>query len=143
MMPKIIKRRKKGFTLLETIIAILVLGITVSTFTQAYYASVNASNSNKQRLEALIQVQSQFERIRAAKNDKLIVNFNSLRNMLTSDGYSESGNIYTKNIDIRGINYSLKLTTDNSIPELIQIVMEVKPHDANSVRLGTKFFITN
>lgn len=133
-------QKKKGFSLLELIIAIFILALAVLTFSKISFVDFKTSNSNKQRLEALVAAENYLELIKAKRESNEITNENTLRVFLANEGFNDRGGYLGKAQVINNINYDITAYIDGANQKLIEIIIEVKPQDANLVRVGTKLF---
>ncbi|MDW8802736.1 prepilin-type N-terminal cleavage/methylation domain-containing protein [Clostridium sp. A1-XYC3] len=144
-----IKNRKKGFTLIEVIIAMLLISITVLIFSNVSYVGIKSSNTSEQKLNSLIIAQNELEKIKANKNT--LSDLTDLQDFLKDEDYIYSTGVFHKNLKkidekyagevSEGINYDLKLTLSEKAEDLIDIKIEVKPQDNNSLKLGTTLYL--
>lgn len=142
------KNSKKGFTLIEVIIAMLLISITVLIFSNVSYVGIKSSNTSEQKLNSLIIAQNELEKIKANKNT--LSDLTDLQDFLKDEDYIYSEGEFCKNLKkidenyageaSEGMNYDLKLTLKEKAEDLIDIKIEVKPQDNNSLKLGTTLY---
>ncbi|HEX9060752.1 MAG TPA: type II secretion system protein, partial [Clostridia bacterium] len=60
------KRAKRGFTLAEVIVSLMILSSIMLFFYQVYYAGNKATLSNKQKLDALFIAENKIESYRSS-----------------------------------------------------------------------------
>ncbi|WP_315119378.1 type II secretion system protein [uncultured Clostridium sp.] len=141
-----IKKYKSGFTLVEVIIAMVLIIGTVAIFSSVAYSSLKAGNKNKQGLEGTIIAQNYLELIKAKKENGEIKDLETLENYIMSLSFNISEGGYYKEDTKEGIKYGVYmkfiLREDSEVGELVDILVEVHPQDSNSVvKLGTKIYI--
>ncbi|MEW9096324.1 MAG: type II secretion system protein [Clostridiaceae bacterium] len=142
-----IEKYKSGFTLVEVIIAMVLIIGTVAIFSSVAYSSLKAGNSNKQGLEGTIIAQNYLELIKAKKENREIKNLEKLEEYIRSLGFNTAQSGYYKE-DIKdgikyGVHIKFTLKEDSEVGKLVDILVEVKPEDSNSIKLGTKIYIPN
>ncbi|KAJ51628.1 prepilin-type N-terminal cleavage/methylation domain-containing protein [Clostridium tetanomorphum] len=137
------KAYKKGFTLTEVIIAMVLILSTVAISSKVAFSALKVGNTNKQELEGTIIAQNYLEKIRAARDNKIITNNSTLDEYIKSLGFNKEEN-YRKEDIKDGIEYKVALSTDNiektDVGNLLQLIVEVKPQDSNSIKIGTRIF---
>lgn len=140
-----LKKYKKGFTLVEVIIAMVLISGTVAIFSKVAYAGLKAGNKNKQGLEAIIIGQNYLERIRAAKDNNDIFSETTLKEYIINLGFEASDKSFIKEEIKDSIKYNTNITIntkeETTSVQLIEIIIEVKPKDSNSSKLGTTILI--
>lgn len=134
-------KNKKGFTLIETIVAMTIVMISVTVLSQVYFTAMKTSSTNKQRLEALVLAQNQLEEIRAQRDINTFNNTASFQTWLVTSGFSNQTTHFQKIQTIAAFNYDTRVYIDQTMSPLLQVVVTVKPRDANMVQIGTKFLV--
>ncbi|WP_027626692.1 type IV pilus modification PilV family protein [Clostridium lundense] len=123
------KKCKKGFTLVEVIIAMVLISGTVAIFSKVAFSGLKAGNSNKESLQGTIIAQNYLEQIRAARDRKDIL----------LDEYIDS---LPKEEIKDNIKYSILVTSteieENEKGKLVEIIVEVKPQNGNSIEIGIR-----
>lgn len=124
-----LKKYKKGFTLVEVIIAMVLISGTVAIFSKVAFSGLKAGNSNKESLQGTIIAQNFLEQIRAARDRKDI----SLEEYIESLPKEEIKD---------SIKYIVGVTTtkieENEKGNLVEIIVEVKSQNSNSIKIGTR-----
>ncbi|MFD3158186.1 prepilin-type N-terminal cleavage/methylation domain-containing protein [Haloimpatiens sp. FM7330] len=135
------KNKKEGFTLIEVVIAVMLIAGTVTLFSKISFTTIKASNTNKQRLEALIIAQNYIENIRFNRDKKIIKDLSSLKEFLEDTGFETSNIKVIKSEKKDGISYNVSIESSESEEGLIEIIVGVKPQDSNDIKIGTKLFV--
>lgn len=117
--------KKKGFTLTEVIIAMAIIMVVASAFYKVSFVAIKNSNTGKERMGALIIAQNYLEEIKGKGR------------------IDEYRGILNKSIIENGTEYLATINIDETKPDFVQIIVNVKPKDANAVELGTKLYIRN
>lgn len=111
---------KKGFTLVEVIIAMAIITIVAATFYKVYFIAIKSTNAGKQRIQALTMAQSYLEEVKARKDVNAVI-------IPDVSGYKFE--VYTRTDELDENN------------ELLNIVVKVTPKDTKAIELGTKIYI--
>lgn len=139
------KKYKKGFTLVEVIIAMVLISGTVAIFSKVAYAGLKAGNKNKQSLEAVIIGQNYLEKIRAARDNNDIYNEDALKKYIINLGFEASKEKFVKEEIKDSIKYNTNITInkkeESDSIQLMEVIIEVKPKDSNSSKLGTTIIV--
>lgn len=137
---------KKGFTLVEVIIAMVLIIGTVAIFSTVAFSALKAGNSNKQTLQGSVLAQNYLEIIKSKKESGSIKNFGQLEDFIKGEGFVLNDGKYSKIEAREGIKYNIYIELfqreKDTVGELIEVVIEVKPQDANTVKVGTKIYLT-
>ncbi|GAA0717716.1 hypothetical protein GCM10008905_03600 [Clostridium malenominatum] len=142
-----INKSKKGFTLVEVIIAMVLIMGTVAIFSTVAYSSIKVGNSNKQSLEGSIIAQNYLEVIKSNKESGSIKDFATLESFIKTSDFTLTEGRYFKTHIKDNIKYDvyirLTITESSEVGELIDIIMEVKPQDGKLIKMGTKLYLVN
>lgn len=148
---------QKGLTLLEVLIALLILTIMTSAIFGAFIASARMDMSSKSFSEARSIAQTQIERIH--NNSTTLSYPDTLYQLISVDGFSCTGftystdgvtgsiiystpdNIVTCTKNSTSYNQSIVFTRDSSITivEMIQIKISIQSNNPNVKRYETLY----
>ncbi len=148
---------QKGLTLLEVLIALLILTIMTSAIFGAFIASARMDMSSKSFTEARSIAQTQIERIH--NNSTTLSYSDTLYQLITVDGFTCSGfsystdlvtgsiiystpdNIVTCTKNSTSYNQSIVFTRDSTITivEMIQIKISIQSNNPNVKRYETLY----
>lgn len=135
------RNAKKGFTLVEVIIAIGLLTLIGMIVLNLVYLSNNIKNVNYQRQEALKVTSSYIDEIKSYQ--VTWKDLNGLRNWLPTKGYTQINSNEYKILanDSHGIQYesSLTITPDTGISGLFQVEIATKSPKVNQLTILTRF----
>ena len=107
-----LKSRRGGFTLLEVLVAIAILGIAITVVIQLFSADLRAISASGDYVSAAIKAESKMREILSSDDNKL---FEKSFSETTNDGYI---------IDV-SINNVLNERTDNLMVKLLEINLTV------------------
>ena len=79
---------KKGFTILELIIAIVVFTVIGSTISLMYIMSLNTKESSNNKNKAMILANNKMEELYSLNNDSVVLLNNNIENYNTINNYS-------------------------------------------------------
>jgi|GEM_PF-3436361 len=148
---------QKGLTLLEVMIALLILTIMTSAIFGAFIASARMDMSSKSFAEARSIAQTQLERIH---NNSISLSYpDTLYQLITVDGFTCSGFSYSTDIVTGSIIYAIPDNTVNctknnanfnqtilftrdtsiTIVEMVQIKISVQSNNTNVKRYETLY----
>lgn len=148
---------QKGLTLLEVLIALLILTIMTSAIFGAFIASARMDMSSKSFSEARSIAQTQIERIH--NNSSTLSYSDTLYQLITVDGFSCTGFTYSTDVVTGSIlystpdnivscsknntsyNQSIVFTRDSTITivEMIQIKISIQSNNPNVKRYETLY----
>lgn len=148
---------QKGLTLLEVLIALLILTIMTSAIFGAFIASARMNMSSKSFSEARSIAQTQIERIH--NNSSTLSYSDTLYQLITVDGFSCTGFTYSTDVVTGSIlystpdnivscsknntsyNQSIVFTRDSTITivEMIQIKISIQSNNPNVKRYETLY----
>lgn len=148
---------QKGLTLLEVLIALLILTIMTSAIFGAFIASARMDMSSKSFSEARSIAQTQIERIH--NNSSTLSYSDTLYQLITVDGFSCTGFSYSTDVVTGSIlystpdnivscsknntsyNQSIVFTRDSTITivEMIQIKISIQSNNPNVKRYETLY----
>ena len=122
--------KKGGFTLIEVIIAMFVTLVAVATFSKFAFIEINANNTMKQKLEALIIAKNQIE------------NFKSNPASLNANLGASSTNVVSQNITytVKRQVSLLRSQSINTSIKLYEVKIQVSYSNSNPVELTTDIF---
>lgn len=108
-MPIINLSRKKGFTLIEVLIASLIMGISLFAAETAIYSQVRALNQNREKTIATLAAQGELENIRGKAFDDIssytfdVAEAPGLVYLHKPDGVTSRGNVEVSNVYGSGV----------------------------------------
>lgn len=120
---------QKGLSLVEVIVAMVLITTIGAALSGVYFTGINANVSSQQRLEGLKIAQNQLEEIRAARDANLFDDKTSLENWLSGRTAPD--------------NWEVEFDVDKE-NILFQITVRVWPEgeSSNPKKLSTKLLIT-
>jgi type IV pilus assembly protein PilV len=123
--------RQAGFTIVEVLIAIVILGIGLAAIGMSIITSLRITNQSKLRSEALAFARLEMERIQTNAYNNIIVGTNFPINRAEYDGYfsvTENTNLFTKSLYLKiyweDQNDPAASSTDRKSVELQSIMSE-------------------
>jgi len=113
---------EKGFSLIEVIVAMVLIGIISAAFTSVVFTGSKASTSHKLELESLMIAQDIIEEMRLKRDDGIDLL------VWRSTKFTEDAGIWKTNINKDGYTYEVSAHIDDvssSDADLVQVVIEV------------------
>lgn len=137
---KNIYKEKAGYSLVEVMVAIAILGLLSTMFAQISFSSLKARNNSRERLEAVAIATSAIDEIKSFRgnsNDGIV--WNTVAHLKTQLAESETlgyiidpedstGNTFLKEyVDTNNIKYDVKIIIDedNSLPKTFDLTVIV------------------
>ncbi|NSW89335.1 MAG: prepilin-type N-terminal cleavage/methylation domain-containing protein [Firmicutes bacterium] len=124
---------EKGFTLVETIIAIAIITIIAAMFSNFLAVALKARTLSRERLQLLAYATSKLDEITAIQN--YWQNIEGLQGWLINDGFSDAGNgVFIKEqTDINNINYNFEISIDENtgIDGIFQLNFSIESGSGN------------
>lgn len=127
---------KSGLTLVEILLAALIITVAAVAIIQSYLSSIYLSGANKEETIAQMQLTNMMEAIKCAPFNKIIVDFPNG----TADG--PAGNSYATLVGgyvLKNEQITVSYINPNSDP--LEITVSVNWHDRRGVN-RTKYLIT-
>lgn len=137
----------KGFSLMEVLVAMILIGIIGVAFSSAVFVANKASTDNNKRLQGLFIAQEIIEDLRATRDSGQFYTTNEVSNhLINPSGLAftmASPGVYEKtSADVDGRNYQVRLLLTELVEnDFLEFVVEVQPQDTSTVRLGTRLYI--
>lgn len=133
------RKSKKGFTLIEAIIAIAILTVIAAILGNLIFTAINIRNVNRERQEALNVTTSIMDEITAYQSEW--GNYDGLKSWLAAHGFEQTGeNSYrTTKLDSHSIQYetSIELSRPDGLHGLLQISLNTNSPHVNALTIVT------
>jgi prepilin-type N-terminal cleavage/methylation domain-containing protein len=114
-----------GFTLIEIIVALAVVGIVGVAFAGFFINSARIVSATDEREKALIIAQNKMEQLKTKE-------FSGIKTDIDNGNYFVSGGIYIKSFDPEEENYSGNIKIEEVNSTLFKIIIESSWNDNNS-----------
>ncbi|WP_125152896.1 type IV pilus modification PilV family protein [Clostridium rectalis] len=141
--------KRKGFTLVEVILAMVIIAFTMAIFSKVIYTGFKASNSNKKKLQCIIIAQNYMEKLRGFRDYNEFNTIDSLkRYLIQKENFKKNDNILKKEEVHKSVRYSISISIDEDrevekelFDKLAIVSVKVKSQNNNEAQLKTKFYL--
>ena len=130
-----ILKKKNGFTLIEVVVSIAIIGIIAIMLSGIVTSTLKARNISHERLQILAVCTSTLDEIKSKQST--FTNVSDLESFLTSNGYVKESNYYKKINTATRIDMYLYINPDLSIAGLFEIKVVGKSPNVSQISITT------
>lgn len=130
-----ILKHKNGFTLIEILVALGIIGIIAVILSSTITATLKAKSASHERLQVLALCTSSMDEIKA--NQEAFTNLSDIEAWLLANGYEKQAGFYKKNDADTGIAIEVYLNQDLNINGLFEIKLIGKSAKTSEFSIST------